>query len=76
MEKGYGLDPELNARILWDEGGKRNGGFFGSWIDFWEYIGKCYAYMKDVKKEKGKDPSLGIIQIIRQSDVRLFFVIN
>lgn len=76
MEKGYGLDPDLNARILWDEEGRRNGGFRGSWIDFWEYLGKCYSYMKEVKKEKVKDPSIGIIQLIRQSDVKFLYVLH
>jgi hypothetical protein len=73
LAKGYGLDPELNAKILAEETGKRDRGI-GGWIDFWEFLGKSLANCREGKKDKGKETAMGIMQLIKQSDVNFEFV--
>lgn len=69
LNKGYGLDAELNAKIILEEINTKNQNtnFKLSQLDFWEYISKCLNYReKEAIKGKTfpKDPSLGITQII------------
>ena len=76
IEKGYGLNPELNIKVLEDlENSNRNNEYYrkgrgdrkANLKDFWEFIHKCQVYRKEKEQNIPKllvDPVNGINSFI------------